>query len=293
VSNWVLGWRPMRKLMDTQGGVSAGAAMPAFARHAVKEGTHAGDGAKGLKVAYFAGCFEIFNEPGITRDALKVLEALGCDVLIPNQHCCGIPKISAGDAQGALDDMRYNLAVLVPLVEAGYTVTSGCPSCVLTLVDDYPDMAAGDARAQRLASNVRDLHDLVAEMLAKSPGAAGVFGESPWKGRRLAYHAPCHLRAAGKGEQPRRLLEKTLGLTFVVSNLKCCGMGGTFGIKSANAEMSQAIAKETVDRILAAKPEVLVTSCGMCRTQLEKQTGLPVYHPMELLAEAFVKVGQA
>ena len=292
VSNWMLGWRPMRKLMDKVGGVSAGAAMPAFARSAVKEGTRVGEGAAGRKIAYFAGCFEIFNEPGITRDALKVLEALGCDVLIPNQHCCGVPKISAGDARGALDDMRYNLTELVPLIEAGYTVTSGCPSCVLTLADDYPDMAEGDARAGHLASNVRDLHDLVEEMLANSPDAAARFGGSPWKGRRLAYHAPCHLRAAGKGEQPRRLLEKTLGLTFAVSNLKCCGMGGTFGIKSANTATSDAIARETVDHILAAKPEAIVTSCGMCRTQLEKQTGLPVYHPMELLAEAFVTVGR-
>jgi glycerol-3-phosphate dehydrogenase subunit C len=63
-------------------------------------------------------------------------------------------------------------------------------------------------------------------------------------------------------------------------------MGGTFGLKAANAPLSARIAQETFDRILAARPEAIITSCGMCRTQLQKGTGLPVHHPMELLADA-------
>ncbi len=110
--------------------------------------------------------------------------------------------------------------------------------------------------------------------------------ESRWETKRLAYHAPCHLRAAGRGDQPRRLLEKVLGIRFAVSNAACCGMGGTFGLKARNAAVSEAIAKETFDRIRASGAEAVVTSCGMCRTQLAQGTGLPVYHPMEILAEA-------
>ena len=296
VSNWFLSWRPMRRLMARLGGVGIDAAMPAFAHDTLKEGTAAG-GQGGRKVAYFAGCFELFNEPDIGRAALRVLEAMGCEVLIPEQHCCGIPRISAGDVRGALGDMRYNLAALAPLVDAGYAVVSGCPSCILTLSEDYVDLADGDPRAGSLAAHVRDVHDLLEELFAdraKGQGVPGApFGGSSWQGRRLAYHAPCHLRAAGRGEQPRRLLEKALGLEFVVSNLTCCGMGGTFGLKTANTEISEGIARETSDRILASRPEAVVTSCGMCRTQLEKGTGLPVYHPMELLAAALAPVEAA
>jgi len=63
-------------------------------------------------------------------------------------------------------------------------------------------------------------------------------------------------------------------------------MGGTYGLKSKNAETSARIAKEALDRIKASGAEAVVTSCGMCRTQLAAGTGLPVYHPMQLLAEA-------
>jgi hypothetical protein len=82
------------------------------------------------------------------------------------------------------------------------------------------------------------------------------------------------------------LLDKLLGAKFVVANSTCCGMGGTYGLKSKNAETSAAIAKESFDRIRAAGAEAVVTSCGMCRTQLAAGTGLPVYYPMELLAES-------
>ena len=36
--------------------------------------------------------------------------------------------------------------------------------------------------------------------------------------------------------------------------------------------------------------EAVVTSCGMCRTQLAHGTGLAVYHPMELAADALVRL---
>jgi Fe-S oxidoreductase len=53
-----------------------------------------------------------------------------------------------------------------------------------------------------------------------------------------------------------------------------------------HAETSAAIAEETMDRLKSSGAEAVVTSCGMCRTQIAQGTGLPVYHPMELLAEA-------
>jgi glycerol-3-phosphate dehydrogenase subunit C len=109
----------------------------------------------------------------------------------------------------------------------------------------------------------------------------------------LAYHAPCHLRAAGRGEQPKRLLERLLGIRFAVTNTTCCGMGGTFGVKAKNADLSGTIAEAVVERIRASGAEAVVTSCGMCRTQLASGTGLPVYHPMELLAESLAASASA
>jgi len=289
VANFFLRRRTVRWLMEKAGGIGRRAAMPAFSRGGIKEGTAAGpDGDPVRKVAYFAGCFELFNEPASGRAAVAVLDALGCEVLIPEQRCCGIVKISAGDAEAAAKDREFNLAALAPLAEAGYTIASGCPSCVLVLSEDYPEMAPGDARARLVAEHTRDVHDLLEELTG---GRDAV--ETLWRTKRLAYHAPCHLRAAGRGEQPKRLLERLLGIRFAVTNTTCCGMGGTFGVKAKNAALSEAIARPVMEKILASGAEAIVTSCGMCRTQLAHGTGLAVYHPMELLAVALVPAAGA
>ena len=293
LSNALLSCGPVRSLMAVIGGISRQAPVPRFTADPIKEGRRIEVPVTVASVAYFAGCFELFNESDIARAALRVLQAVGCEVVIPTQRCCGIPKISAGDVKGALKDMEYNLSVLAPLAEAGYTIASGCPSCVLTLVDDYPEISEGDPRARLVAGQTRDIHTLLWDLTQirdshlfrareAEKGAAPLFPE------RLAYHAPCHLRAAGRGEEPKRLVEKLLGARFVVTSAKCCGMGGTYGLKSKNAEVSAAIARETFDCILASGAEAVVTSCGMCRTQLAAGTGLPVYHPMELLARSLV-----
>jgi len=302
VTNALLGWRPMRSVMEALGGIGREAAMPTFAHDRLKEGTEIKATEPRRRIAYFAGCFDLFNEPQIGRAALQVLEAFGCEVLIPEQRCCGIAKISAGDAEAAAKDRRFNLSRLAPLVEAGYTITSGCPSCVLTLTEDYPESEPQDERARLVAKHTRDIHDLVEELTTgrqavearcvschseRVPMESGRVEESRrvLEGVRFAYHVPCHLRAAGRGEQPKRLLERLLGLEFVLTNDTCCGMGGTFGLKARHAAVSRAMARPVFEGILASGASGIVTSCGMCRTQLAHGTGLPVYHPMELLAE--------
>jgi Fe-S oxidoreductase len=285
LANALMGWHPLRGLLERVGGIRRDAPLPDFTADRLAEGRRVRVPVTRCSVAYFAGCFELFNESDIARAALEILAALGCDVVIPTQRCCGIPKISAGNVKGALKDMRFNLGVLAPLVEAGYTVTSGCPSCVLTLTDDYPELAQGDDRARLVAEHTKDLHSLILDLFEESDGRDKELF-NPWDGRRVAYHAPCHLRAAGRGDVPRRLLERMLGMKFVVTSATCCGMGGTYGLKSANAETSALIAQEAFDRIKAAGADAVVTSCGMCRTQLAAGTGLPVYHPMQLLAES-------
>ena len=285
LANALMGWPPLRGVLERVCGIHRDAPLPDFATDRISEGHRVSVPVTRCSVAYFAGCFELFNESDIARAALEVMAAMGCEVVIPAQRCCGIPKISAGNVKGALKDMRFNLGVLAPLVEAGYTVTSGCPSCVLTLTDDYPELAQGDDRARQVAEHTKDLHSFLLDLEEESDGRDKELFK-PWNGRRIAYHAPCHLRAAGKGEVPRRLLERMLGLKFAVTNATCCGMGGTYGLKSKNAEISAHIAREAFDRIKASGAEAIVTSCGMCRTQLAAGTGLPVYHPMQLLAEA-------
>ena len=44
-------------------------------------------------------------------------------------------------------------------------MAAGCPSCVLTLTEDYPELAQGDDRARLVADHTRDVQSLVMDLV--------------------------------------------------------------------------------------------------------------------------------
>jgi len=278
VSNAVARSRLGRKLAGIAARPPIRFARDRLAKHPMPRGTPGG-----RKVALFAGCFDLFSTPESGRALVDVLGALGCEVILPQQRCCGLPAYASGDRRAALKDMQFNAAALAPLVEAGHDIVSGCPSCVLSLRQDYPDLLDGDPCAAMVAGAVHDAHAYVARLLDERGETAGP--PAALAGMTLAYHSPCHLRALGDGDAARALLEKT-GLAFAVVNTICCGMGGTFGMKEENADLSMKMGEALFARLREAGVDAVVTPCPTCRTQIEGGTGLRVYHPMELLAEA-------
>src|SRR6185295_7586225 len=91
------------------------------------------------RVAYFAGCFARFHDPeGEAEATVKVLEANGVEVVVPEQRCCGIALVTMGAERSIVKDARRNVEILLPLVDRGFTVVASAPSCGLALLEDYP-----------------------------------------------------------------------------------------------------------------------------------------------------------
>ena len=68
-------------------------------------------------VAIFGTCFVNYNDPEIGKAVVEVLEMAGCRVDVPEQVCCGMPKLDGGDLEGARDLARKNLELLMPAVD--------------------------------------------------------------------------------------------------------------------------------------------------------------------------------
>ena len=66
-------------------------------------------------------------------------------------------------------------------------------------------------------------------------------------------------------------------------------MGGTYGLKSKNYELSMKIGQRLFDEINASNVEQLVTGCGACSMQIHQGTLRDSVHPLKLLAEAYQK----
>ena len=234
----------------------------------------------GTPVALFATCFVNYNDPAIAQDAVAMLEKAGCNVECPEQVCCGMPKLDGGDLEGARKLARKNVETLLPAVRAGRKILSPGPSCTLTLRTEYAELVP-TPEAKEVAAAVMDLSDFLVQQarskkLPKPP--AGAIG-------KVAFHVACHNRVQNFGYKGRDLLKWAGGEVTLVD--RCCGMDGTWGMKSEFFEESLKVAEGAAKKVEAAEPGTVSSDCPLAGLQLKQKTGRTSYHPVRILRAAY------
>ena len=101
-----------------------------------------------------------------------------------------------------------------------------------------------------------------------------------------AYHAPCHLERMGSVLDTVDVLRRIPGLRLVLIHSECCGISGTYGFKQELYQISQDVGGDTMRRLQAVSPDVVITDCETCKWQIEMNTDLKVHHPVSVLARA-------
>jgi L-lactate dehydrogenase complex protein LldE len=181
-----------------------------------------------MRVGFFATCLVDAMRPRIGFAAIRLLEAAGCEVVVPEQQtCCGQPGYNSGDRESA---QALALKFLAEF-EAFDHVVVPSGSCAGMIRVHYPDLFKDDpallARITTLGRRTWELTDFLANV-AKLEQIPGNF-----KGA-LTYHDSCSgLRELDVYKQPRALLAKMadVKLNEMVESTTCCGFGGTFSVK--------------------------------------------------------------
>ncbi len=217
-----------------------------------------------MRVGLFVTCLVDLMRPEIGFAALKLLEAAGCEVLVPaTQTCCGQPGWNSGDRESA----RALAAKLIEEFEGCDYVVVPSGSCAGTIRTHYPDMFRGEpemlARVERLAARTHELTDFLVNV-ARSDRVPGRFDGT------ATYHDSCSgLRELGVKTQPRQLLAKVAGLKLAeMSDCEvCCGFGGAFSIKYG--DISSAIADKKCRNIEASGAQAVVLGDLGCMLNIE------------------------
>lgn len=268
-----------RAALGMRSGVKAPAMAEAFAFDPAKLQRLPGTGVG--KVAYFYGCYgNTYNPSGEALAAVSILRALGCEVVIPPQACCGVSKLSRGLVEGVVEDARFTWENFLPFVEEGYAVVVSSPSCLLALQREQPRHFPC-ADSERFARAVAPLFTWIR-------GHWKAYGTPELKAvpKRVVYQTPCHGAVLATQADEVAVLKQIPGLVVCDVTTECCGMAGSYGIQVRNASLSDAVASPLYARIGASQPQAIVTPCGSCKMQSEAKMGLPVLHPLSLLAEA-------
>jgi len=284
-SNWANGFPPHRKLMEAAVGIDARRNLPKFHRKTFARWFRERGGGRvdsGSRVAFFFSCSVNYNEPQVGRDAVGVLEKNGCAVSCPEQVCCGMPYLDAGDIDAARDNARRNLEALVPLVDLGAAVVVPQPTCSYVLKKDYPMLVPGED-ADKVAGATRDFFEYLAERKQAGTLATDFPGKAPSK---VAYQMPCHLRAQNIGYKTRDVLQLVPGTRVTVVE-KCTAMDGTWAMKKEYYPVSLGYARKAVKEMDEATPDVHATDCTLSALQIEAVRGKKPAHPIGLLREAY------
>jgi L-lactate dehydrogenase complex protein LldE len=217
-----------------------------------------------MKVALFVTCLVDMMRPRIGFAAIRLLEAAGCEVVVPEtQTCCGQPAFNSGD--------RVSAAVLARKVIAEFEshqyVVAPSGSCTDQIRNEYPGLLADDpewhGRAVAFASRVYELTDFLVNV-ARVGKVPGDFQGS------ITYHDSCAgLRSLGIKRQPRELLAKLpqVELREMPGAEECCGFGGTFSVKFG--EVSAAIAERKCVNACTTGADVIVGGDLGCLLNIE------------------------
>ncbi|MCC5891156.1 MAG: (Fe-S)-binding protein [Exiguobacterium sp.] len=246
-------------------------------------------GATTARVAFFSGCLmdTMFYETN--ANTIKLLQAAGCDIVIPEtQQCCGALHGHAGEQTGAIALAKRNIESFESL-DVDYIVTNagGCGAFLLGydhLLKQDPEWSE---RAERFKAKVKDFASILIEV--------GFLDRVPLTlpEQLITYQDSCHLRNVQKGAlAPRMLLQAIQGTTFVEQRNAdhCCGSAGVYNLLQPH--IANDILEMKMGHVRDTSAQTIVTSNPGCHLQMQlgiQEHGTPTMravHLADVLAEA-------
>lgn len=237
------------------------------------------------RAGLFVTCLIDLFRPSVGMASAKLIEAAGCDVVVPRgQTCCGQPAYNSGDR----GDARAIALMTIAAFESCDYIVVPSGSCAGMLKAHYPRLMEGNAddkaRAEDFSARV---HELVS-FLVDERALRDVPGK--FEGT-VTYHDSCSgLRELGIKYQPRQLLTSIKGLQLVeMADCEvCCGFGGAFSVKFP--DISNAMVAKKSANIAAAEPDVILAGdlgCLMNMAGKLRRQGsrIACRHVAEILAD--------
>jgi Fe-S oxidoreductase len=288
LSNWALGNRYARWLLEKSVGLAQGRRLPrlaprSFQRIAARRKLTRASRRSGNKVLYFVDTYANYYDPQLAEALVAVLEHNAVSVFVhPGQMSSAMPMVALGAIGKAKQLAAHNVALLAEAVRMGYQIIATEPSAALCLQHEYPQLL-GDDESRLVAENTSEactylwkLHQTGKLQLDFRPINAA-----------LGYHQPCHLRAQGVGAPGESLLRLIPGLVVTRVSAGCSGMAGTFGLQKQNYRASLRAGRELIGNLRSPRLQAGTTECSTCKMQMEHGTEKPTIHPVKLMAHSY------
>ena len=243
----------------------------------------------GKKVFLFCDEFTEFQDADIGITAIKLLERLGYEVVIPEHNESGRVPISLGLLRKARSIAEENVRLLGNLVSSACPLIGIEPSAILTLRDEYPDLVSPEFRstAQDLARCSFSIEEFLVREFDTGKITRNEFDPKP---KTIFLHGHCHQKALGTLGDTVRALQIPRNFQVKLIPAGCCGMAGSFGYMRENYDVSMQIGEMVlfpkIREIVKDNDAVICAPGTSCRHQIHDGTEYQALHPVEILADA-------
>ncbi len=284
--NAITGFAPTRRLGALVGGLAGERRIPELAQRTFVQGYVARVASASTsgavspvprpRVVLWPDTFTNHLAPGVGDAAVRVLEAAGFDVAVPQDDvCCGLTWHTTGQLDGARRVLARTLSARGLDGEEPVVVLE--PSCATMLRRDLVGLLPHDPRARAFASRVTTLAELLDRVGWQPPVGEPV---------HAVVQPHCHQQAV-LGDAADRRLMAAAGIEADTVLTGCCGMAGNFGAEAGHEAITRAVAElGLLPALRAAADETAILADGFsCRTQVAFLDGRRAQHLAEILAE--------
>lgn len=237
------------------------------------------------KVYLFADEFTNYTETMVGIKTIRLLNALGYRVLIPDIGESGRTWLSKGLVRKAKKLANQNLAKLKGLITEETPLIGLEPSAILSFRDEYPDLAEPGLRDEALTIARHAL--LLEEFIVKIAPSPDLFTTDA---KTIRVHGHCHQKALASVEPTLRML--SIPVNYKTEEIKsgCCGMAGSFGFEKEHYKLSMKVGELVLfPAVRQSGEDVIIAAPGTsCRQQIKDGTGRMALHPAEIMFEALL-----
>lgn len=220
-------------------------------------------------VIYFAGCMSHLT-PGIKNAMMKIFRSAGEKVFFMDKDggaCCGRPLMLAGQEKEARELINFNSEVIWK--SGARTLVTSCPICYKIFRESY----YLDVEVLHHSQYIKRLID------------EGIVRMN-YSRKKVVYHDPCELgRGSGIYDEPRAVLSHVTDListNFDSAESLCCG--GSLGNIKLSQDDRNKITRDAVAKLIAGNPDLIATSCPLCKKTFSKVSEIMVADIAEIVA---------
>jgi FAD/FMN-containing dehydrogenase/Fe-S oxidoreductase len=241
------------------------------------------------RVFLFCDEFTNFNDVEAGIKAVRLLNRLGYEVIIPKHVDSGRAQISKGLLREAQRLAIRNVELLKDVIREETPMIGLEPSAVLGFRDEVPDLVQAHLVEAAKVLGKRSL--LIDEFIAREADRGRIGREAFTRElREIRLHGHCHQKSLASLTPTVKALELPVNYKVKIIPSGCCGMAGSFGYEQEHYDLSVQVAELVLmPAVRSAPADALIAAPGTsCRHQIKDCTGRIAKHPAEILYDALM-----